>query len=178
LKIEEVPIGPNKTSRKNVSPKTYKRTEEYLSTKGLTIEHLSEEQKQCVFKYIKARKSLKWLILVGCLSSLIFLIMTLYGMNFFNKITHDLMPDSTVIELEDGTKKVVYLDRELIGTYGFLCGILSAVLMGLLYTSVSGVVSLITSIKTFRNTKKIFDAFLPSVRYSNTEETESLLKDD
>jgi hypothetical protein len=173
LKIEEVPIGPNKTSRKNISPKIHKQTEEYLSTKGLLLEQLSEEQKQCVFKHIKVRKALKWSILVASLSSLIFLVLAFFGTNLLYKIAHDSIPDSTVIELEDGTKKVVELDRELIGHYGLVCGLFGALGVGLLYTSASGITNAITSIISFRNTKKIFDAFLPSLRNPNIDELEN-----
>ena len=163
MEVAEIPIGPEQRSKKKFSSGVQKRTNTYLSEKGIHLEQLTDEQQQCVFKYIKAKKAVRCWVLVGGLSVVVFGVLSLYWWSLINHFSDVFMPDTTVIVLDDGTEKVVELDRELIGGYGKLCSIFGGVLVTVLYSAISAFVGLFSSVANIRSTKKILDAFLPTV---------------
>jgi len=161
VEIPEIPIGPKQTRKKVVSPAVRKKTSLYLAEKGIDIQKLSDRQQQCVFEYIKARRAMKVWILVGVISGFVFIVLSHYSYSLFSRFSDEFMPVTTVIELDNGTKKVIELDRELISIYGKLCAIFASVLTVTIYSAVSIFVSVFSSILNVRSIKKILDAFLP-----------------
>jgi hypothetical protein len=164
MQIAKVPIRRDEQGEKKFSVRVQQRADQYLIGKGLTLDQLTDFQKQRIYRYAKTRASLKWLFLIACVGVLVLIAVSIYGIRIFYFIAYELMPDSTVIELEDGAKKVVQLDRELIGTYGAMCAVFGGATVTVCYGFLSSVISFFVSMGQIRETEGIFDAFLPAVK--------------
>lgn len=163
MEIPQVFIGPGQPKKIRISRKTLRHAERYLSEKGFSLDQLTDSQQQCVFKYVKAKRALRWSVVIGIILGLAGLVLCFHFIRVVTLLADMLMPDATVIVLDDGTKKVVELDRELIGNYGKMCALLGFVFAAALYTMASAFAGAIGSILRMRETKKMFDAFLPAV---------------
>ena len=171
MQLSEVKIGPFKLydDKVRVSHKTRLCAEKYLKEHDLTLSELNEDQQQCVFKYAKNRRVLKWWVMAGVFSSLILLVCVFWGYNIFSESITEFEPTSLKVVFEEGSEKYVDIakdDREYIQNYGKFCMIASAVVVCTAYAVVFGIVNLIASIFNIRHERKIFRAFLPAVRDS------------
>jgi hypothetical protein len=171
MEVKDVAIGPQTavSKTKRISPKVRRATEEYLAGKDLNIEQLSEEQKRCVFRFIKSRTAMKCALVIGIISGVLLLALSTRMFGLFRRLAETFAPDNAYMILDDGTKQYFELDEEqkdYLVSYGQMCALLGGSLAAGLYSAAGVIVHAIGSVVEHRRNAKIFDAFLPAVRGS------------
>jgi hypothetical protein len=136
--------------KKNYSKRVLAAGNEYLANYHLTVEHLTEAQKQSVLQYVKLRRSMYWVSAIHVLSSAI-LICVAWGMY---SIAQELMqmiltPPATVDASLEKSFNVMLLLGITIG--------------GQLYCGILSLVSAIMHPISLWHKKKTLDAFLPFI---------------
>jgi hypothetical protein len=169
MEVEEVAIRsePPVGKTKKISPRVNKAAEEYLAGKDLNIEQLTNQQQQCLLKYIKTKRVAKWLLPVECLLVLGIILLTLNTAPIFAKLASMFMLDAVSVEGHDGTMEYVRIseeDREVIQHYGLMCAIYGGVSAAAATMVMSMLLDVIGRILALRDTGKIFDVFLPAVK--------------
>lgn len=169
MDIPEVPIG-HSQNEKPISVKLQNAANEYLQQMYLSVDQLTKAQQQCVYDYLKAKKTLKWWVLVGILNAMVFIFFSFYGMKMLRWAVIETMPESISVVHDDGTEETFELDKdqqEYIATYGQLCVIFGGVMVVIVYSAISAIIGIVGFVLNVRKTKRFFDAFLPAVKASN-----------
>ena len=154
MEIEEVPIQQDKKTRKPPPPKITRAADEYLAEKGVGRQQLSSDQFDCVIKYMKYRRSDRLMTYIYIASTII------YGFMFFS-LYYIAMKG-----LNDDGKKLLHVGIFL-GCLAFTGGVSLGHVLGRIlrniYERSAG--------KFFY--EKIFDAFLPAIKYQTKAGIES-----
>lgn len=136
--------------KKNYSKRAIAAANGFLANYHLTVEHLTEAQKQSVLHYVKLKRSIYWISTIHILSSTL-LICVAWGMY---SIAQELMqmiltPSATVDASLEKSINVMLLLGITIG--------------GQLYCGISSLVSAIMYPISLWHKKKTLDAFLPFI---------------
>ena len=162
--IPEVSIGPSRKARKKVSRKIKKAAQSYLAQKSISLEDLTQDQQDFVFKYIKKRRAVKWMVPFMFTISIVLGLACFLFLQRIMEIRSVAAPYEQLVVDANGIASVIERDEESkedIRIYGFLCLILGAVIGGVLYSSASAFGGAIGIVISLRTDRKFLDAFLP-----------------
>ena len=169
--IPEVSIGPSRKARKKVSRKIKKATQSYLAQKSISLEDLTQDQQEFVFKYIKKRRTARWAVPFMLFISIAIFCAGIFFIRLIMEIRDELAPDWQLTVDPNGVASVVERDQESkadIRLYGLVCFLLGAALGGALASCVSNFVGAIDMFINLRRDRKFLDAFLPPPGHQGT----------
>lgn len=161
-------------SKYEMSPRIKKAAEEYLLKYDIDFECLSGKQKECFLKYIKRLRLYKFNLIFFVLSVLflVFISITYYGMVTYYINDHY---SAAFLVNQNSYKDEIIMTipqyKELLREYGMLCANLSSSVFAAVILSVSLLAFLLIS----SDKRKIFDAFLPSVKRNPSVNSENHL---
>jgi hypothetical protein len=149
------------------SEKTRKAAEKFLSKFSLTLENLTEQQKKSLMNYIKRKRFLKWDVPITALCIISILALSIYYYPKFLSSAGGLIPkfvkvnnngNQSYVELDKDTRENLKSDIVLSAKAGFYLGLWFS---SYIFISIS---IIIAELIDLRNQKKIFHAFLPSIK--------------
>jgi hypothetical protein len=167
MDIPEVSINPSRKARKKVSRKIQKAAQSYLEQKSISLEDLTQDQQEFVFKYIKKRRTARWVVPFMLFISIAIFCAGIFFLRLIMEIRDELAPDKQIV-VDPNCVSVVERDEESIKDvkqYGLVCFLLGAVLGGALASCVSNFVGAIDLFINLRRDRKFLDAFLPPPEY-------------
>lgn len=161
---------------KPVSEKTIQKANKFLGEYNLTAEQLTKPQKESLIKYIREKRVQKWNVLIAVVFIIFYVAVSFYYVPLLKSLVGNFAPDFVKVS-DDGRERYIQLgemEKEHAVSYGWMCAIMGFALGGFTAFMFLGAANImVSSISHLRDKKKIFEAFLPSIKPTSASDYSS-----
>lgn len=150
--------------RKKYSPKVKAQSQLWLEQNGSSLDRLTEQQQEELFKLTKIKRYFTWAVPFSLIMFVVYIGLMIYGCKLVSEIKIDFAPEHYVIEGDNGEEQIKDIPIEIqdsFKTYGNVLVIFGLFLGGIVYSGINVIISPIVSHFTYRKQKRTILAFLP-----------------